>query len=94
MKNVIAPIVIVAVAGFLAIKAVDLGNSVATDGMSAINARYRGKCVPLADGTRGTILGVRAKTIRLAVTDAEGVETIVNVKRVRLDKMLVDCRGK
>jgi uncharacterized protein (UPF0179 family) len=94
MKNIIAPLVIFAIAGFLAVKAVDLGNSVAMDGMSALNAKYQGKCVPLADGMRGTILGIRSKTIRLAVTDAKGVETVRTVKRVPLDNMLVPCKVK
>jgi hypothetical protein len=94
MKQIIVPIAVVGIAGFLAVKAVDLGNSVAMDGMSALNAKYQGKCVPLADGTRGTILGIRSKTIRLSVTDAKGVETVVTVKRVPLDTMLVPCQGK
>jgi hypothetical protein len=48
----------------------------------------------LADGTRGTILGIRSKTIRVAVTDAKGVETVINVARVPLDNMLVPCLVK
>ncbi|MCS4090071.1 hypothetical protein [Rhizobium sp. BK176] len=94
MKQIIAPLVIFAVGGFLALKAVDLGNSVATEGMAALNAKYQGKCVPLADGTRGTILGIRSKTIRLAVTDAKGTERVLNVKRVPLDNMIVPCQTK
>lgn len=94
MKHIIAPLIVIGIAGFLAVKAVDLGNSVAMDGMSALNAKYQGKCVPVADGTRGTILGIRSKTIRLSVTDAKGVETVLNVKRVPLDNMLVPCKSK
>jgi hypothetical protein len=94
MNNLLAIIIIVAATCILTTGALNLGNSTAGAGMVALNEKYRDRCVSLGGGKRGAILGIGAKTIKIAVVDDKGREQIVNIKRLPLDKFIVPCRKK
>ncbi|MDW9478588.1 hypothetical protein GOB57_07715 [Sinorhizobium meliloti] len=94
MNNLLAIVIVLAVTCILATGALDFGNSAADAAMAALNDKYRDKCVSLGEGKRGTILGIRVQTIRLAVTDAKGDEQVVHVKRLPLDKFVIPCQGR
>ncbi|MCV9963986.1 hypothetical protein OIU34_19080 [Pararhizobium sp. BT-229] len=91
MKNLLAITLVVAATCILTTKALDFGTSAADAGMAALNDKYRYRCVSLGDGKRGTVLSIRAKTVRLSVLDAKGVEQVVEIKRQPLDRFIVPC---
>lgn len=91
MNNLLAITLIVVATGLLTTKALDFGTSAANEGMAALNDKYRYRCVSIGDGKRGTILAIRAKTVRLSVLDAKGFEQVVDIKRQPLDRFIVPC---
>jgi hypothetical protein len=91
MDNALPIILIVAASAILTTKALDFGTSVANEGMTALNDKYRYRCVSLGDEKRGTILAVKAKTVRLSVLNSRGVEQIVEIERQPLDRFIVPC---
>jgi hypothetical protein len=92
MNNVVMVMIVAVLCGVLATGALKYGNSVALDGMASLNAKYRGKCVSLSDGKHGTILGIKAKSIRLSVLDGKGQEQVIDVGRVPLDQYVAPCQ--
>lgn len=91
MNNLLAIIIIVAATCILTTGALNFGSSAAESAMVALNEKYRDRCVSLGGGKRGTILAIRAKTIKIAMVDDSGLEQIVNIKRLPLDKFIVPC---
>lgn len=92
MKHVIILAVIVCAMAIAAMKMLDFGLSVANDGMLALNDRYRGRCVSLSEGKQGTILSVRAKTVRISVPNGKGGDDVIELERNSMDRYIVACR--
>lgn len=91
MNNLIAIAIAAVIIGALSFGALNLSNSAVENGMLSLNRKYAGKCVSLSDGRRATIIAIKAKTLQLSVGGSKGVEEVIEVERLPLDKYLVAC---